>query len=343
MLGAAVVGVLWLVLGNGGGSTASFQVSPGIPPVVFLYLDDVHIASYLAQLQGGEATTEMLSRQATESRNASVASHGIGVGASTGELSTAQLSLTITDQSRFTDLLGLLKADGYLRTIDMGAPDAEVRQEFAPVTPGTFVRLSDCTLALPRYVQAEQLWRAARGRINIEDVLAGGGAHFDLVQSTAYQAFEDRQRAQGLPPGHVPIAQGQAIASIAPERLARARSELDGLVKRVGANPRVPLDSCSPGGYDPNVPDLLMPIRLGELSSGEGALAGQVTLIGKVMLAVHGRIQMEAPGSHGDYVDLASIQQWSGASLWTSGQDGLADNATVLGPGYVIQPIAIYK
>jgi len=131
LLGAAAVGLGWLVLGGGGtGSVASFQVSPGIPPVVFRYLDNAHIASYLAQLQGGSATTEMLSREATQTKNASVGANGVGIGASGTEQSAAQLSLTVTNQSRFTSLLALLHADGFLHTVDMSAPDAEVRQQF---------------------------------------------------------------------------------------------------------------------------------------------------------------------------------------------------------------------
>ena len=81
LLGAAAVGVCWVVLGGGSSdSVGSLQVSPGIPPVVFLYLDNAHIASYLAQLQGGAATSEQLSRQATQSRNASIGANGVGAG-----------------------------------------------------------------------------------------------------------------------------------------------------------------------------------------------------------------------------------------------------------------------
>jgi hypothetical protein len=104
------------------------------------------------------------------------------------------------------------------------------------------------------------------------------------------------------------------------------------LVRRAGANPTVPLSSCSPFGADVYAPDLLMPIRLGEFTANPAALAGRVTLVAKVMLAVHGT---------DDYIDLAALQQWAGASFWTHGQ--LQDDAVVLGPGYVLQPIAIYK
>lgn len=333
VVGAVAVGVCWLVLGGGTtGSTASFQVSPGIPPVVFLYLDNVHIASYLAQLQGGAATTEVLSRQASESRNASFGSNGVGVGASAAQQSTAQLSLTVNDQSRFTDLLGQLQADRFLQTINMAAPDRVVRRQFAAVPDGGFVRLSNCVLSLPSYVQDEQLWRAARGRISVTNVAVGQGLA-NVTQDAYNTAIVDKAKAEGVKPPGIVGAAAAAVLFQKGEGPAKARSEMDRLVRRVGTNPRVPLSSCRALGYDGHTPDLLMPIRLGAFTANQTALAGRVTLVAKVMLAVR--------HSGGSYVDIASLQQWSGANFWT-GSD-LPDDATVLAPGYVLQPIAIYK
>ena len=97
----------------------------------------------------------------------------------------------------------------------------------------------------------------------------------------------------------------------------------------------MPLSSCSGSIYDPYVPDLLMPIRLGSFAANQSALAGKLTVIGKVVLIVRQRT--------GGYADLASLQRWSGASFWTAGPYGPSDDATVVAPGYVIQPLAIYK
>jgi hypothetical protein len=334
LVGAAAVGVGWLVFGGSdSGSVASFQVSPGIPPVLFDYLDNVHIASYLAQLQGGAATSGSLSQESTSTKNASVGANGAGLGASASRQSAAQLSLTVTDQSRFTSLLGLLQANGYLHAIDMGAANAVVKREFAAVTPGSFVKLSNCTLALPSYVQAEQLWRASKGRIGVRDALQGDG-HTLLESITANEAARDRAVAQGKNPPPVTIVGGATIP-LSSKSLAQARSQMNQLVHRVGPNPRVPLSSCSANGYNADVPDLLMPIRLGGFSSSQSSLAGRLTLVGKVVLVVDN----DAP----DYVDLASLQQWAGADFWTRGPEGLSDDATVLAPGYVVQPIAVYK
>jgi hypothetical protein len=338
LLGAAAVGVCWLVLGGGDAvPAASFQVSPGIPPVVFLYLDNVHIASYLAQIQGGAATSEMLSRQATQTRNASVGANGVGVGASGSEQSTAQLSLTVTDQSRFTNLLGLLQSDGFLHTIDMTAPGAKVTREFAAVPDGAFVKLSGCHLTLPNYVQDEQLWRATKGRIGVYKLALGNGSA-NLEVNVTYKAVVDKAAAEGKKP---PVTTGTAAYAFRFKKgqRAKARLEINHLVSRVGTNPRVPLSSCSAEGYDPRAPDLLMPIRLGEFTANQTALAGPVTLVAKVMHVVH---EFHAvTGQYNSYVDLASLQQWSGANYWTHGE--LQDDAAVLAPGYVLQPIAIYK
>jgi hypothetical protein len=335
LFGAAVAGLIWLVFGSGSASpVASFQVSSGGQPVVFLYLDNVHIASYLAQLQGGASTTEVLSRQASVTRSASVASNGVGFGGSASQQSTAQLSLTVNDQSRLTSLLGLLQSDGYLHTIDMGARDAAIRREFAEVPDGGFVKLTDCSLSVPGFVQEEELWRAAKGRLSVYNLMVGSGAA-NMTQEAYNTAVVDRAVAEHKRPPGVVGASTKSI-SLTKQQLAQARLEMNRLVRRVGTNPSVPLNSCSLRQgyeqYDPHAPDLLMPIRLGEFTANQAALAGRVTLVAKVMLAVRGT---------NSYVDLAALQQWAGANLWTQG--ALDDAATVLAPGYVLQPIAIYK
>ncbi len=340
-MGATAVGLAWVFLGgNGSTSTSSFQVSPGIPPVVFVYLDNGHIASYLAQLQGGAATTETLSQQATQERNASVSANGVGAGASSSQQSAAQLSLTVNNQSRFADLLGLLQARGYLHTINMAARDNVVKRGFAAVPVGDFVKLSHCSLSLPNYVLAEQAWRAADGHMSIASLALGSGP--ERMQTFAEQsALASRAKAEHKKLPYFPVPDDGFPR---PGVLARAKQQINHLVGQVGTDPRVPLSSCRlnyNNGYDPRAADLLMPVGLREFTSNPAALAGGVTLVGKVMLALRGPSEA--------YVDLASLQQWSGAAFWTGREElglregGLDNDATVLSPGYVIQPIAIYK
>lgn len=375
----ATFAACWLAFGPGHtgntGAATSFDVSAEGAPDVFLYLNKGRVSSYLAQFQGGRARLETLSRQAARSENASIASNGIGVGATASEQSSAQLSLQVTDQAAFRNLLGRLQNhDGtvslqrkhltqcpkktvnwkkqhresstvFFYSVDMSPRDRDkssrdrrVRCQFAPVGAGSFVQLTSCQLAIPRYAQAERVWRAAQGRINVKSVLVTGPNQTTLEQKAAYRAFKDRENAQRSSHIAYPVRPRPPNVTISPRKLQQARAEMNHLVRHAGPNPRVPVSSCSPGGYDPNVPDLMMPIGLAELTSSPAALHGYVTVVGKVMLVLH--------GEKSDYVDVASLQQWSQALLWTSGKWGgtdLRDDATVLGPGYVIQPIAIYK
>lgn len=309
--------------------------------MVFLYLDNGHIASYLAQLQGGAATSETLSQQATQEKNASVSANGVGAGASSSQQSAAQLSLTVNSQSRFTSLLGLLQARGYLHTIDMAARDNVVKRELAAVPVGDFVKLSNCSLTLPNYVQAEQAWRAAKGRLSIASLAFGLGPEQTEIFASQ-RAMRFRARAEHKkPPLFPPLESGLPPAGV----LVQAKRQIDHLVSRVGTDPRVPLSSCKRTdgneGYDPRAADLLMPIGLREFTANPVALQGRVTLIGKVML------ELRQPEQ--SFVDLASLRRWSGAEFWTGTHElglvegGLNNDATVLSPGYVIQPIAVYK
>ena len=108
----------------------------------------------------------------------------------------------------------------------------------------------------------------------------------------------------------------------------------------VGTNPRVPLSTCDGKiAYRPRGVDLLIPIRLGNLSSEQGLLAGPVTVVGKLVRAVSkpGRSMSTtrrlrpSPGRKVD--DTAAAASWTRAD----------SDAVVLSPGAVILPIAIYK
>jgi len=345
LLGAAAVAVAWLLLGanSGSGTTASLQVSSGISPVAFVYLDNVDIASYLAQLQGGAATTEQLSRQATQSRNASVTANGVGLGASASDQSTAELSLTVNNQSRFSDLLGLLQADGFLHAIDMAAPDPVTTREFAAVPVGSFVKLSDCVLTLPNYVQDEQQWRATKGQIGLDNLLLPTEAGFGTVDQivahiTASVAAADRAVAEHRKPSPI-LEPNVPPVDRSPRQTANMTAAMNQLVRQAGTNPLIPFSSCSPSGWDPRAPDLLMPIRLGALTTNQSARTGDLTVVAKVMLAVR--------KPKDDYVDSAAMNQWSDAPPFTTHtantQAELDDDAAVIAPGYYLQPIAIYK
>ena len=166
MVGAAAVGVCWLVLGGGGAGCSgefpgvAWDPARGVP----LPRQRPHRLVPRATPRRRGNNRDVVPGGHAD-KDASVGASGASVGASASEQSAAQLSLTVTNQSRFTSLLGLLHADGFLHTINMSAPDALVRQQFASVRPGTFVKLSYCQLKLPTYVQAADCkWPDLSGR-----------------------------------------------------------------------------------------------------------------------------------------------------------------------------------
>jgi hypothetical protein len=125
--------------------------------------------------------------------------------------------------------------------------------------------------------------------------------------------------------------------------LARA---IAGLSKVVGRNPRVPVSTCDDAAdLRPRGVDLLFPIRLAALSSEPTLLAGPVTVVGKLVRKVRqGHEYVDEPALATFSSTLHKVDEAAGPD---SEQPGLVTqldaDATVLAPGAVVLPIAIYK
>ncbi len=356
-MGAAVVGFAWLFLGNDGNSgvsssLASLGQAPGIAPPDYAYLDNARVALYLGQLQGGIAKSEKLTQQLTQGRSAGVAAGGLSLGGSRGSSSQAERVVTPTATARFYQLLDLLGRDGYLHTVNEAGSPAEIRQAFASVPEGSFVKLTGCTLRLPSYIRLEQILRASNGLDAISmlqtaeqsgPTSGAGTAGIGSIQGTlkngksvqlssvlVAQALRNAGRIKGIGLTDSGTFVGEDKVE---NKLARA-------IKRFGnsipTNPRVPLSSCD-GKADlhPRGVDLLFPIRLADLSSEQSLLAGPVTLVGKLVRAVR------KPGE--EYFDDASVATFGGPVDRVGLGDELTSDAVVLAPGAVILPVAIYK
>jgi hypothetical protein len=347
LLGAAVVGLAWLFVGNQGNSGASSSLAslgqaPGIAPPAYAYLDNASVALYLGQLEGGIAKSEQLTQQLTQGRSAGIATGGVSLGGSTGSSSQAERVVTPTATARFYQLLDLLGRDGYLHTVNETGSPAEIRQAFAGIAEGSFVKLTGCTLVLPSYVQLVQLSRAANGTLSPLSLFlaATGSSTTSGSNMTTYDEINAAKMAAGYI--HSGTGSGEVIESVQRERaLNRAIKNLD---KTVGTNPRVPLSTCDGKiSLKPRGVDLLMPIRLTNLSSEQSLLAGPVTVVGKLVRAVRKSGQ--------EYVDDASVATFTGPvekvdeSQKDENQLGgeLTADAVVLAPGAVILPVAIYK
>ena len=328
-MGAAVVGLAWLFLGDNGNSgvsssLASLGQAPGIAPPDYAYLDNPRVALYLGQLEGGIAKSEQLTQQLTQGKSAGVSAGGLSLGGSSGSSSQAERVVTPTATARFYQLLDLLGRDGYLHTIDAAAKPSEIVRAFAGVPEGSFVRLKDCTVRLPSYVQLLQLFRPSTGSASASSIYQGSGGlppvAFDALQSALHSAGQKQRPTPGA-------SVGQAVVALAPSVVGHLR-------QAVGPNPRVPISTCDGRiDYRPRGVDLLFPIRLGDLSAEQSLLAGPVTVVGKLVRAVRKR---------GDeYVDTASLATFGDLVSYSSPE--LNADAVVVSPGAVILPIAIYK
>jgi hypothetical protein len=342
LVGAAAVGLAWLFAGRGGdasvsASLASLGQAPGIAPPAYAYLDNPSVALYLGQLEGGIATSEQLTQQLTQGKTAGVSAGGLSLGGQTGSSASAERVVTPTATARFYQLLDLLGKDGYLHTIDMAATPAEIRRAFGAVPEGSFVELHNCQLALPSYVQLGQLSAGGGGYLSVGNAygLAGQISPVDFYTLQVAERLAGQLKAPTV---------GYGTGTPLPERkekvLARAINRLSAVVAR---NPRVPLSTCD-GKVDfkSHGVDLLFPIRLGNLSGEQSLLAGPVTVVGKLVRSVK--------TGNADYVDNASlttfaapvagVDQAASAELLTNELDA---DTSVLSPGAVILPVAIYK
>jgi hypothetical protein len=339
LVGAAAVGVGWLfVEGRGGSTVSALEQDPGIPPPDYVYLDNARVVSYLGQIEGGLSESEKQTVQQTENRNAGVGGSGVQIGGAAGRSSSVERVVTPTATARFYRLLDRLDAHGYLRTIDTAAAPEALVPAFAAVPEGTFVRLRNCTLRIPTYVQLEQLMRASGGRISAFDAYVQAGQRMPPVAQDVLSFAE-------LEAGRRKAAVGSPTVAIAAAVERRLTKVVRRYVEAVGPNPRVPISTCDgETKLRPRGVDLLFPIQLADLSSEKSLVAGPVTVVGKIVRAV--RQPDEA------YVDEASLALFGGPVGTVDGavpgsggalSGELAADVTVLSPGVVILPIAIYK
>jgi hypothetical protein len=352
LLGAAAVGIAWLVTGTTGNSSVSTSLdtlaqAPAVAPPDYAYLDTAAVALYLGQLQGGLATSEQLSEQLSKGRSASLGAGGLSLGGSTASSSTAERVVTPTATSSFYQLLDLLGRDGYLHTVDATESPAKLRHAFAGIPEGSFVELQNCTIQIPSYVTLEELSRASTG--NQSPLAIYLSATQSIAQTfgsspTSYQELLEALHAAGRARKGTGIP--AAFVRFTPQEQRRLGRAIRALDKSVGTDPRVPLSTCDGGtDYKPRGVDLLFPIQLADLSSEQSLLAGPVTVVGKLVRAV--RNQGE------DYVDEASFATFVGPTSRIDraapqlDEKGLYEeldaDAVVLNPGAVILPIAIYK
>lgn len=295
-----MVALIWLTAGGGGTASAPEQ-DPGIPPPDYVYLNNARVVLYLGQIEGGLSASETLTKQLTQNRNATVAASGFQLGGSSGLSSSVERVVTPTATARFYRLLDRLQTHGYLRTIDANTGKKALARTFAALPEGAFVRLRNCRLRIPPYVQFGQLLRASRSRMAPLDALLDAGATRTIRAEQALRAARaDAGRTKSLvdvPLVRITARERRRLAAAAP-RLAQA----------AGPNARVPMSCAGTVNPRPHALDLLFPMRLGELSTEQSLLAGPVTPVGKIVRVV--RRPDDA------YIDTASLALFDDPVAW---------------------------
>jgi hypothetical protein len=333
--GAAVVALSWWLVGGGSGSGNLLQDDPGIAPPEYAYLDNARVLAYLAQIEGGLSTSEKVTEQLSQTRNAGVNASGLQAGGSSSAQQFVERVVTPTATTRFYHLLDRLRAKGYLETVDFA--HGVTAKAVEGVKEGDFVRVEGCRMRLPVYDQMVELIRGAHGSMP---------ATFAAAQALngSFAARAALQFAQGLKKGSslIPVQ----LAPKLPPRARRLRLVriANRFAAALGSDPRVAVSTCD-GRRDfaPRRLDLLFPIRLGALNADPGVLAGPVTIVGKLL-----RLVRKPSETYVDDATLASASGPVGALERAIGPRYLLSNeldadVTVLAPGAVILPIAIYK
>lgn len=152
-LGFAFLALLVLYIVDPGSEDAS-SFQPAFPPggpAEFLYLDTARVATYLAQVEGGEVESEKLSRKLTQSLNTKVAVEDVGeIGATQANELAAERTLKPTAASSFFALRTRLVDAGVVK----GIHPEEFEDDVEPLPEGKFVSFTTSSLQSPIYLNA---------------------------------------------------------------------------------------------------------------------------------------------------------------------------------------------
>jgi hypothetical protein len=226
------------------------------PPAEYLYLDTERTLAYLGQIEGGLSETEKRVESRSNKRSASIKdSLSSEV---TGEQSVERV-VTAKATDRFLTLLVKLRQGGkgddssrkWLYEIDarLTAENSvdRIRKLLGELREGDFVRIADAQLFLAPFAAAVPKARYA----------------------SSYLGGQIVQPARSL---YAPIR-------------ARAQAELDKYLLQLGPDPSLPfvLPTLSEGRDDPRVVTFLVPARYTALLDNARLLAGNLTVVGKVI------------------------------------------------------------
>ena len=225
---------------------------PALSPPEYLYLDSARTLAYLAQLDAGTIAREERSFAATDGIDGKVGAGGAELAVKSQRVGTVKYEVTATTTDRFYRLLGLLESTdrggSWLHDVDALERRDELVKRLDDVDVGDFVRVTHGRMYLPPYA-------ATRPKVFYSSRYLFGGC-----------------RAPD-PPLYAPAADTRTRRALARYRRA------------VGKNPRLPF--VLPATNRTPSPDddvaFVLPIRYAGLASEPSSLAGEVTVVGKLI------------------------------------------------------------
>jgi len=256
---AAVAAGAFLIGRHSGGNS---QPAPTVfgdakePPPEYLYLDTARVLAYLGQIEGGLTSDERRSFQQTDEVGGGVSASGVDVSAKRQRVGSVQQDVTAGTTDRFYHLLALLKdppedAPRWLYTINAHLHGRHttfaVIRTLRRLRVGDFVRITRARAYLAPYAA---VYRKTSYSLNY----LGG----DLTR-----------------PQHALFT-----------RISReARRAVACYRKAVGPNPRIPIvvPALNRRRTTPDPVEFIVPVRRDGLTSEPSSLAGEMTIVGKVI------------------------------------------------------------
>ena len=263
---AAAIAVLagYLVWGTQSAIVRTKLLPPDTPPAEYLYLDTARVLAYLGQIEGG--LTALETRTTSQAKSVTSGLKGglladIGGSASTSASIEQVVSPTATD--RFFSLVIKLRSgrervgghnSPWLKTLNLRVTHrntpAEILRDLAAVEVGDFVRLNHAHLFLPSYAA--------------------------LAPKVRYAARSAASASARGPVGRKP--------TVTPSSLSQQRY-IDAYLRRLGPNPTLPFvaRTLDEDGVDRHAATFFVPAAYQGLLDNERLLAGDLTVVGKVI------------------------------------------------------------
>jgi hypothetical protein len=258
------------------------------PPPEYLYLDTARVLAYLGQIDGGLTTAERRSFQQTDEVGGSVGAGGVTLSGKQQRVGSVEQDVTAGATDRFYRLLAALK-DGrssghrWLFTIDAHLHGRH-----------TADRVDD-TL---QHVRVGDFLRITRARAYVAPYAA---VYPKTSYSLSYLAG-DLER-----PRHPLFAQVSKRGRLAADRYRRA----------VGDNPRIPIvvPTLNSSRTTRAPVKFIVPVRRDGLTSEPSSLAGEMTIVGKVIY-LDSRVQAHVASSDPNppyWTDLETVHTFAPA------------------------------